>query len=137
MTVKTIASAIFAISVALSSGLSGARADDTLSTAVNGDAALQTPTSALNYFDGLSQASTAPASDARIDALARALKYDPDLIYEHVRNHIEFTPTFGLTKGAVGAIVDEAGTAFDQAQLMVELLRVVNPATGPGDNGKI
>ncbi|MDR1423804.1 MAG: DUF6531 domain-containing protein [Azoarcus sp.] len=55
--------------------------------------------------------------------LARALKGDPDLIYEYVRNNIEFYPIWGIHKGAVGAISDKQGTAFDQAALMVALLR--------------
>ncbi len=58
-----------------------------------------------------------------IRALADALKNDVDLIYEYVRNNIEIVPIFGLQKGALGALIDRSGTAFDQAQLMVELLR--------------
>lgn len=55
--------------------------------------------------------------------LARALKNDPDLIYEYVRNTIKVNFSYGLQKGALGAIIDHSGTPFDQAQLMVELLR--------------
>lgn len=55
--------------------------------------------------------------------LARALKNDPDLIYEYVRNTIKVNFAHGLQKGALGAIIDHSGTPFDQAQLMVELLR--------------
>jgi len=55
--------------------------------------------------------------------LARALKHDPDLIYEYVRNTIKTHFSYGLQKGAVGAIVDHSGTPFDQAHLLVELLR--------------
>lgn len=55
--------------------------------------------------------------------LARALKHDPDLIYEYVRNTIRTHFSYGLQKGAVGAIIDHSGTPFDQAQLLVELLR--------------
>ncbi|MDR2092401.1 MAG: transglutaminase-like domain-containing protein [Azoarcus sp.] len=60
---------------------------------------------------------------AAIVELARALKGDPDLIYEYVRNNIAFYPIWGIHKGAVGAILDKQGTAFDQAALMVALLR--------------
>jgi hypothetical protein len=56
-------------------------------------------------------------------ALANALHQNVDLIYEYVRNNIEIVPMFGLQKGALGALIDRSGTAFDQAQLMVELLR--------------
>ncbi|MBN9694430.1 MAG: hypothetical protein J0L85_01375 [Zoogloea sp.] len=58
-----------------------------------------------------------------IAELARALKNDPDLIYEYVRNNIEYYPSWGAQKGDVGTILDNQGTAFDQASLMVSLLR--------------
>ncbi|MDY0014094.1 MAG: RHS repeat-associated core domain-containing protein [Rhodocyclaceae bacterium] len=66
---------------------------------------------------------TAAAGPASIAELARALKNDPDLIYEYVRNNIETLPTWGIQKGGIGTILDNQGTAFDQAQLMVSLLR--------------
>jgi hypothetical protein len=66
---------------------------------------------------------TAPTGPASIPELARALKNNPDLIYEYVRNNIEYYPMWGVQKGAVGAILDSQGTAFDQATLMVSLLR--------------
>lgn len=58
-----------------------------------------------------------------IKALARALNYDPDLIYAYVKNKIEITPLFGMQKGALGAHLDKHGTAFDQAHLMAELAK--------------
>ncbi|HAG75476.1 MAG TPA: Rhs family protein [Thauera sp.] len=66
---------------------------------------------------------TAPSGPASIAELARALKNDPDLIYEYVRNNIAYYPTWGIQKGAIGALLDNQGTAFDQATLMVQLLR--------------
>jgi hypothetical protein len=66
---------------------------------------------------------TAASGPASIAELARALKNDPDLIYEYVRNNIAYYPTWGLQKGAIGALLDNQGTAFDQATLMVQLLR--------------
>lgn len=65
-------------------------------------------------------AATGPAS---IPELARALRNDPDLIYEYVRNNIEYVPTWGILKGDFGTLLDNQGTAFDQAALMVALLR--------------
>ncbi|MFO0315326.1 MAG: RHS repeat protein, partial [bacterium] len=62
-------------------------------------------------------------SPASIAELARALKNSPDLMYEYVRNNIEFYPVWGVQKGAVGAIVDQKGTAFDQALLLRDLAR--------------
>jgi RHS repeat-associated protein len=60
---------------------------------------------------------------AEIVELARALKHDPDLIYEHVYNNIETLPQYGSLKGPLGALLDGKGTAFDQAELMVALLQ--------------
>ena len=45
-------------------------------------------------------------------------------VFEFVQNNIQITFTFGLTKGARGALIDQAGTAFDQTALFVELVRV-------------
>ncbi len=58
-----------------------------------------------------------------IKELAKALKNDPDLIYQYVRDNVETLPMFGLKKGAMGAIIDHKGTSWDQAHLMVELVR--------------
>ncbi len=55
--------------------------------------------------------------------LVRALKNDPDLIYEYVYNNIETLPQFGSLKGPVGALIDGKGTATDQAELMELLLQ--------------
>lgn len=64
-----------------------------------------------------------PQGPASITELARALRNHPDLIYQFVRNNVEFYPAYGVQKGARGAILDNQGTAYDQAMLMVELLR--------------
>lgn len=66
---------------------------------------------------------SSPASPTSITELARALKNNPDLIYEFVHNNIEFIPQFGIVKGAEGALLDNRGTAFDQSLLLVELLK--------------
>jgi RHS repeat-associated protein len=66
---------------------------------------------------------TSAQAPLSIVELARALKNDPDLIYEHVRDTIETYPIWGLQKGGLGALIDGAGTAWDQADLMVQLLR--------------
>ena len=63
------------------------------------------------------------AVSVEIKDLARALKNDPELIFNYVHDKIEFVPQFGLQKGALGSYIDQAGTAFDQAQLLVQLLR--------------
>ncbi|RIX83200.1 RHS repeat-associated core domain-containing protein [Acidovorax cavernicola] len=64
-----------------------------------------------------------PQGPASIAELARSLRNNPDLIYQYVRNNIEFYPLFGVQKGALGTVLDNQGTAYDQAMLMVELLR--------------
>ena len=66
-------------------------------------------------------ASNTVEGPASIAELARALKNDPDLIYEWVYNNIEFTPTFGEQKGALGWLIDGIGNAFDQAALLSAL----------------
>lgn len=58
-----------------------------------------------------------------IAELARALNNDPHLIYQFVHDNISYYPAFGVSKGPFGALLDGAGSAFDQAMLMVALLR--------------
>ena len=69
------------------------------------------------------QKGLAPSLPPSIVELARALKNDVDLIYEFVRNNIDYYPIWGVQKGALGTLLDSQGTAFDQATLMVALLR--------------
>jgi RHS repeat-associated protein len=91
-----------------------------------GTASLIAPGAADTYFGASTTATNGTGASGRakeVVELSRALKGDPDLIYEYVRNSVSTTWTYGLSKGAMGVIVDRSGTAFDQAQLMVELLR--------------
>ena len=72
-----------------------------------------------------SQTASAVASapiPASIAELARALKYDPVLIYEFVHNNIEIVPMWGVLKGSVGTLIDGMGSAFDIAQLTADLI---------------
>ena len=62
---------------------------------------------------------TAPASIAE---LARALKYDANTIFEYVYNNIEYTPTWGVHKGALGTLLDHTSNDMDQAVLLGALL---------------
>ncbi len=62
--------------------------------------------------------------------LARGLQYDPKLIYEYVRNNIDYVPYFGSLKGATLTYLDGNGNDFDQASLMIALLKASENALG-------
>ncbi|VAX12558.1 hypothetical protein MNBD_GAMMA24-999, partial [hydrothermal vent metagenome] len=68
-------------------------------------------------------AAAVPKAAAEITALARALQNDPTLIYEFVHNHIDYVPYYGYLKGPVLTLLDRSGNDFDQAALMIALLR--------------
>jgi RHS repeat-associated protein len=68
-------------------------------------------------------AKEAATTPPEIVELARALKNDPDLIYQYVHDNIEFSPLYGVLKGPVGTLLDGRGDSFDQAALMVALLQ--------------
>ena len=73
-----------------------------------------TPSNCLTY----SSTTVAP----EIAALAQNLKNDPDLIFEYVYDQITTLPQMGSLKGPLGALIDQSGTPFDQAELMAQLL---------------
>jgi RHS repeat-associated protein len=68
-------------------------------------------------------ASNTVEGPASIAELARALKNDPQLIYEWVYNNIDWEPNWGVQKGPLGCLLDGSGNAFDQSMLLVELLK--------------
>ena len=68
-------------------------------------------------------ASNTVAGAPSIVELARALKNDPQLIFEFVYDNIEWEPGFGVQKGALGCLLDGMGNSFDQSMLLVALLR--------------
>jgi len=92
---------------------------------------LVSPATADSYYCGTSSGCTAAGTadlwasgyPVEITTLAQSLHNNVDLIYEYVRNNIETAPMYGLQKGALGALIDQSGTDFDQAELMVDLLR--------------
>src|SRR3569833_2760073 len=106
-----------------------------------GTAALLSPTTVDGYYGSSTTATNGLSLTGRpneIVELARALKGNPnetsgdatnypdkvvDRTYQYVRNNITMVWSYGLQKGALGALIDHSGTAFDQAALMVELLR--------------
>ncbi|MBA3810417.1 MAG: RHS repeat-associated core domain-containing protein [Caulobacteraceae bacterium] len=83
-------------------------------------ATLHTDSLATVKKDGVPQFG---ADAPEIVELAAALKHDPDLIFEYVRNQIDTEFAFGLRKGALGALIDKSGTPFDQNALFVALVR--------------
>src|SRR5215469_12577104 len=66
---------------------------------------------------------TPAATDPELAALAGALNYDFRLIYEYVYYDIDFAPTFGSKKGALGTYLDRRGNNFDQNVLFAALLQ--------------
>ncbi|CAN5129292.1 hypothetical protein BH10PSE6_BH10PSE6_20880 [soil metagenome] len=86
---------------------------------------------ALSMAGGSAQANNSPTlvaqpgvtAPASIPELARALKYDAYLIYEYVYTNIDYSPTYGLKKGALGTLLDGRGNDMDQSVLLVALLR--------------
>jgi len=69
-----------------------------------------------------SASNTVPGPDSIVE-LARALREDVDLIYEWVYSNVDFYPMYGVHRGALGALTDGSGGAWEQAELMVKLLR--------------
>jgi hypothetical protein len=61
-----------------------------------------------------------------IKAKAQELNYSPVKIYEYVRNNFEYEPYYGSLKGAQQTLLERAGNDFDQASLLIALLRVSN-----------
>ncbi|MFC3681165.1 transglutaminase domain-containing protein [Bacterioplanoides pacificum] len=67
----------------------------------------------------------APLSEI-IRAKATELNHDPVAIYQWVRNHIEFIPSYGSIQGAEYTLRYGKGNAFDTASLLIALLRAAN-----------
>jgi RHS repeat-associated protein len=61
-----------------------------------------------------------------IQAKAAELGHDPVRIYEFVRNEVEYQVYYGLMKGPEGTLRSLAGNEYDQAALLVSLLRASN-----------
>lgn len=55
--------------------------------------------------------------------LAWSLDYNPSLIYYYVRNNIDYEPYFGPMAGPDWTLLQGGGNSFDQASLLVALLR--------------
>ena len=64
----------------------------------------------------------AKAVEPEITELAHALHDDPQLIFEFVYDHIEYTPYSGLRKGSYMTLMDRSGNGLDQAVLLRDML---------------
>jgi RHS repeat-associated protein len=62
-------------------------------------------------------------SDAEIQELARALRYDPGLMYKFMHDYIHYDLMWGDVKGPYMTWMDRSGNGFDQASLMIALLK--------------
>jgi RHS repeat-associated protein len=89
-------------------------------------------TTHTNHLCGLIPSATLCTSGRakEIKALARTLgagRYSADAysqaVLEYIYANIATEFRYGLGKGALGTLLDQSGTPFDQAHLMVELLR--------------
>jgi hypothetical protein len=68
---------------------------------------------------------------SELEELAKGLKYDPLLIFEHVVNHYEIKFYDGILKGALQTFYDRAGNDWDLCLLTAKLLEIAqtqNPA---------
>lgn len=61
-----------------------------------------------------------------IRAKATELGNNPVKIYEYVKNNFFFEPYYGSLKGAHETLLEKAGNDFDQASLLISLLRASN-----------
>lgn len=97
-------------------------------------APLITSSSALTYYGNPASPTPPSARDPLVAETARSLRYDVDVIYAFVRDNVRLTPVFGLQKGARGVVLDGYGSAFDQAQFMVDTLREADAVASKGYN---
>ncbi len=84
--------------------------------------------SATTHTVGIAYTGKTPAELAELALALGYTRYAPATyaahVFEYVHNNIAIEFRFGLGKGAYGALVDQSGTSFDQAALMVALLRL-------------
>ncbi|MBL4539932.1 MAG: transglutaminase domain-containing protein [Oceanicaulis sp.] len=87
---------------------------------------LVSPEAANSYYgpSALSDSGAAAAIvDERVLGLSRALRGEASRIDAYIRDQIALAPGFGLQRGAAGVVLDREGTAFDVADLFVQLVR--------------
>ncbi|MFV3131964.1 hypothetical protein, partial [Niveispirillum sp. KHB5.9] len=105
-----------------------------------GTAPLVSPDAAKAYFDGLGNGVTPdtfalPTDD--VDGIVATVGRDPAALAGFVRDNIDMVWSYGLGRGARAAAIDHAGTAFDQAQLLVELLKAAGDTSARYQLGRL
>jgi RHS repeat-associated protein len=79
--------------------------------------------SATTHTNSLSGVSGFGATPPEIVETARALKGNPDTIFDFVHDQVQTEFAFGERKGPIGTLIDKSGTPFDQNVLFVNLVR--------------
>ena len=128
---RTLAATLGLLALAAAApGAALAQAAQTLPAMKFVTAPLVSPTTAVTHYGSATTHTNSLAGLAGFNATApeivetaRALKNNPDLIYEFVSNQIQTEYAFGERKGAVGTLIDKSGTPFDQNVLFVKLVR--------------
>jgi len=77
----------------------------------------------LSVADAPISTAMAMTASAEYSQLAKALENDPLRIYQFIRNHFKYEPYYGALKGPFLTLKERSGNDFDQAALLVELLR--------------
>lgn len=83
----------------------------------------QKPAPILRFLSETNVVETDIAIEEEVKALALQLEYNPILIADWVRNNIEHTPSYGSKAGAAYTLKIKSGNSFDQATLLIALLR--------------
>ncbi len=76
----------------------------------------------------------AEAITPQIQALADGLQDDPMRIFDYVHDNIKFVVYFGSKKGAQLTLLEKSGNDFDQAALLVALLRAAGCTNALGSD---
>ncbi len=71
----------------------------------------------------IQSAATIVTAASEFTQVAADLENDPRRIYQFVRNHFTYVPYYGALKGPYLTLKERSGNDFDQAALLVELLR--------------
>ncbi len=71
----------------------------------------------------IQSAATIVPAVSEFTQVAADLENDPRRIYQYVRNHFTYVPYYGALKGPYLTLKERSGNDFDQAALLVELLR--------------